>query len=94
MEYSQPILVDTVDLVVINDDGTKVILRTFNVDSKPEYTISQVLHYLFEVLPPISPTIMPVSVLDNQVINRSLRHVSLQFLNKFLKWEPDSKETL
>jgi hypothetical protein len=50
---------------------------------KHEYVAAQFIHYLFENLPQVTPV---TSIFDdNNIKQRSLRHVSYRFLKKFLK---------
>lgn len=75
--------------LILKDPETQDIIVEKKFDfSKPEYALSQVLGYLLEYLPPVTPVTSPVSVSDIRIINRSLRHVSYQFLKKFLNWKP------
>lgn len=78
----------TLSLILRDPDTQHIVVEKKFDFSKPEYALSQVLGYLLEYLPPVTPVTSPVSVSDIRIINRSLRHVSYQFLKKFINWQP------
>jgi hypothetical protein len=63
--------------------GRLISTKSFEI-VKHEYVLSQFIHYLSANLPQVTPV---TSIFDdNNIKQRSLRHVSYRFLKKFLKW--------